>query len=174
MLTQKRLKEVLHYNPDTGIFRWLINRNQNVKIGDIAGSKKQGYIHIGVDQIGYKASRLAWLYVKGYFPENLVDHENRVRDDDRWENLRETSKRCNSINSKIQSNNTSGVTGVGKENKKWKVYIWIMGKPIRLGLFSNFIDAVKARWEGEKKYNFPNCNSTSSAYLYLKEKNYVA
>lgn len=174
MITQDRLKELLHYDPDTGIFRWKIRKPYtSIKPGQKAGKTTQGYNHIGIDGKGYKAARLAFLYMEGYFPENLVDHENQITTDDRWENLREASKQCNARNSKIQSNNTSGVKGVGKENKKWKVYIWIMGKPIRIGLFADFSDAVKARWEAEKEYGFPNCCTSSSAYLYLKEHGYV-
>ena len=82
-LTQSRLKELLHYNPETGIFTWLVSK-KGVKIGNIAGSVNSiGYRYISVDRILYKASRLAWLFIEGYFPENDVDHINRIRDDDR-------------------------------------------------------------------------------------------
>ena len=92
ILTQKRLKELLHYDPETGRFTHLLNRSTNAK-GGIAGSinKSDGYNRLYIDGKIYKGSRLAWLYVHGYFPENIVDHINKVRDDDRFINLRQSN-----------------------------------------------------------------------------------
>ena len=170
-LTQKRLKELLHYDPDTGIWKWISPKARRVKAGDIAGYiKSNGYRGITVDNILYLSSRLAHLYMEGYFPENDMDHINRIRHDDRWCNIRHVSRQCNTRNCGIASNNTSGITGVSwqKATKKWLADIRINKKQIRIGCYEKIIDAVKARWEGEKKYNFPNCNTTSSAYKYLK------
>jgi len=43
MITQTRLKELLDYNPDTGIFVWKVAR-QGIRIGAVAGHlhKKPG------------------------------------------------------------------------------------------------------------------------------------
>ena len=69
-LTQKRLKELFHYNPTTGIFTWLVNKG-NARIGYKAGTKKKdGYIQIRIDRKNFLAHRLAWLYNYGYLPEN--------------------------------------------------------------------------------------------------------
>ena len=117
-LTQKRLKELLHYDPSTGIFTWLVALSKKVKIGDIAGHiDSKGYRHIGVDCDVYRASRLAWLYMEGYFPEHEVDHEDRVRHNDRWKNLRHLTHSCNLKNRGVNSNNTSGITGVNWDKR---------------------------------------------------------
>ena len=79
-LTQERLKELLHYDPETGVFKWKQERRGGefysvvlVKVGDIAGSLRsgeRGYRHwkIGVDGENYRAHRLAWFYMKGEWP----------------------------------------------------------------------------------------------------------
>lgn len=88
-LTQKRLKKLLYYNPDTGIFTWKINSRRSLKDAPAGNLHPSGYIRIGIDSKEYRAHRLAFLYMEGYIPENDVDHINRVRDDNRWKNLRE-------------------------------------------------------------------------------------
>ena len=170
-LTQARLKELLHYDPETGIFTFRINRNR-FKAGELAGYiNDQGYLKLAVDGKEYRASRLAFLYMEGYTPEYEVDHINRDRNDDRWCNLRHVSRQCNARNIGIRSDNKSGIMGIcwRKDTNQWKSYISIDGKLINITHSNKLIDAVKARLEAEKKYNFQNCNTTSSAYLYLKE-----
>lgn len=171
-LTQDRLKELLSYDPETGIFTWKVDRTGKAKKGSRAGNlnKTNGYWIICVDNKRRLAHRLAILYIDGYLPENSLDHIDRNKINNRYNNLREVSQTCNSRNCNIAKNNKSGITGVSwhKKKNKWQSQINIP-KPINIGVFDSFIDAVKARWEAEVKYNFPNCNTTSSAYNYLKE-----
>ncbi len=91
MLTQAELKAVLHYDPETGIFtRYGHNK---------CGSKTyQGYIGIGIKRKTYYAHRLAWLYMTGVWPSKEIDHKNRIRDDNRWVNLREATRSMQSRN----------------------------------------------------------------------------
>ncbi len=171
-ITKEELKRILNYSPETGIFVWKIKPASYIKIGDIAGHKDtRGYIAIMINGKSYKAHRLAFLYMEGYFPEHDVDHIDRNPSNNTWNNLRHVSRQCNNRNCKIQKNNTSGVTGVRPryKNNTWIVQIVISEKNIHLGSFKNFIDAVKARWQAEIKYGYPNCNTTSAAYQYLKE-----
>lgn len=169
MLTQGKLKNILHYNPDTGVFVWLDDKRNHVKAGDIAGSlDAYGYNCIKIKSKSYKASRLAWLYMEGYFPEHEIDHMNRIKNDDRWNNLRHATHQCNTRNCSMAKNNSSGITGVywHKNVKKWSANIMESGRLRYLGCFDTKMDAAKARWEGEKLYSYPNCNTTSSAYQY--------
>jgi len=74
MLTQERLKELLTYNPDTGVFtRKKVSRGGRWKVGTLDGT---GYIHTRVDYKIYLAHRLAWLYMYGEFPTETIDHIN--------------------------------------------------------------------------------------------------
>ena len=174
-LTQEKLKELLHYDPDTGVFTNKIDRGKRAKKGNVAGifHVSTGYWQIYVEGKTYRAHRLAFLFMEGYFPENDIDHIDRNKINNKWNNLREVSTSCNVKNSNIRSDNTSGVKGVWKNKKnKWIAEIKVP-KKIYLGSFDNLIDAVRARWNAEVKYNFPNCNTTSSAYNYLKEKGLI-
>ena len=135
LLSQERLKEVLKYNPNTGDFVWLVSRTNRVKVGQVAGylSKGDGYISIGVDGYYYKAHRLVWLYVYGYFPKGrkpLIDHRDGNKTNNRLKNLGEVSAAENQRNLKLSAKNTSGATGiirVGLPNgSKTKInYYWI-------------------------------------------------
>ena len=173
-LTQEKLKSIIHYNPLTGLFVWKIASGR-VKVGGIAGSidKKSGYWQIGYNGKRYTGHRLAFLYVHGYFPEKGIDHKNRNKLDNTIDNLRHVSQMCNCRNSKVAKRNTSGVTGVtlDKRTGRWLSLIRVNYKRIYLGIYDSFSDAVRARWEGEKEHDFPNCNTSSSAFLWLRRNN---
>ena len=116
-LTQERLKELLHYDPETGVFTWRVARQGWIKAGDQAGSvQSTGYRLIGLAGRRYRASRLAFLYMLGRWPRADVDHKNRVRDDDMWHNLREAN------DSQNQGNRT-GTRGVYKRGNHWETSI---------------------------------------------------
>lgn len=170
-LTQKRLKELLHYDPLLGVFTRKISVRGTAK-GSTACNvcKTHGYRVTMIDGKKYRGARLAWLYMEGYFPENEIDHINRVKHDDRWKNLRHVSRQCNIRNLPTSKRNKSGIVGVSwnKGRQKWQARITVSGKNIFLGLFGNKTGAARARWNAEVKHGFPNCNTTSSAYLYLK------
>ena len=86
-----RLRELLTYNRYTGLFRWRVNRGP-CHPGDIAGTQHEaGYIQIRIDYKLYMAHVLAWFYSFEQWPENLIDHENRIRDDNRLDNLRQAT-----------------------------------------------------------------------------------
>lgn len=73
ILTQARLKELLHYSIVTGKFYWLIARSGKARSGSIAGGlRTDGYVAIRIDGIKYRANRLAWLYVVGTWPTDIV------------------------------------------------------------------------------------------------------
>ena len=135
MLTQKELKELLHYNPDTGVFTWLVSRGRN-KAGNVAGhvSKTSGYVEIRLCKKLFKAHRLAWLYMTGEWPE-ITDHINLVKDDNRWVNLREATPRQNLYNKGSLKGSSSKHKGVSwdKWKKKWVVRARSPAKHLHLG-----------------------------------------
>ena len=132
MITQKELKELLHYDPDTGVFTWKVQRGK-VKRGDIAGCKdKEGYPMVTISRRMYFAHRLAWLYVYGEWP-SLVDHINRDKSDNRIKNLRIATNQENCRNR--ESSGKSNHKGVywQKSHKRWVARISINGERIYLG-----------------------------------------
>lgn len=134
-LTQGYLKEILDYNPETGLFIWCARNALCIQVGDIAGCvTKSGYAIIRINTKNYKAHRLAFLWMTGDWVDQ-VDHINREKNDNRWCNLRECSRSQNQGNRGIQSNNTSGYKGVSwhKNDKKWNSSIRKGKKTIYLG-----------------------------------------
>ena len=152
-ITQDYLKSILHYDQETGLFRW-VNSSRHGFNGRIAGSLDKDYFKIRILNKGYLSHRLAWLYVYGYFPE-YVDHINRVTTDNRICNLREATLSENCMNQTIKTNNTSGVKGVFfcNTHRKWKSQITINKKQISLGSFNNIEDAKKVINEARIKYH---------------------
>lgn len=158
ILTQEYIKSILHYDPDTGMFTWLArDGSQFTRSGRPARSIcSEGYIVIKINDKKYKAHRLAFLYMAGYFPPEETDHINRVRNDNRWCNLRAVSRAENLRNKKRYSSNTSGVSGVSweKASGKWVASIRVNKKLKKLGRFRDIEDAVAAREAAKIDYNY--------------------
>lgn len=94
------------------------------------------------------------LILNEFDSDNIVDHINRDRLDNRKSNLRIVDKSLNAINAEIRPNNTSGVTGVSwnKNANSWRAYINYQGKRMELGYRKQFDDAVVLRLIAENKY----------------------
>ena len=141
MITREKLKELMHYNPETGQFIWLVNRNSyggKVIIGAVAGDRDHhGYYRIGVDGGRYRLHRLAWLYQTGCWPAEHIDHINGIKDDNRFCNLREANRCENLSNRGKNKNNTSGYKGVwfNRKLQKWIAGITVNNKVIHIGVF---------------------------------------
>ena len=171
MLTQERLRELLDYNAETGIFKWKESPSNGISSETEAGCVDvKGYVVIRVDNKKYYAHRLAILYVDGYMPENTVDHVNRVRADNRRTNLREASHQCQSRNCGVYKNNTSGVKGVSwrKVDKKWQAMIAVGVKRKHIGVFDTILEASYHRYAAEQCLGYPECDTNSSAKQFIE------
>ena len=135
MLTAARIRELLAYDPVSGIFTWAARR-KGCRVGSVAGRiDGNGRRQIKVDQREYPASRLAWLYVNGKWPSALIDHINHIKLDDRIANLREATSAENNANKRGWGK--SGFKGVcwNKKQKKWQANIFFKKKLRHLGYF---------------------------------------
>jgi hypothetical protein len=161
-LDQTTLKDVLRYLPTTGNFYWLRPNPfaRRVKAGDIAGRTIQnGYVQICIDGTYYLAHRLAFLYMTGSFPAQMVDHINGNPRDNRWANLREVSAKQNSQNAALSRTNKSGVVGVYWKPQigKWIATIRLAGKVTHLGCFDDIAAAAAVRKTAEQQLGYhPN------------------
>jgi len=138
VLTQELLKELLNYDPDTGIFTWKVFRGGgSPKVGEIAGSPvTDGYIKIKLAGKLRAAHHLAWLYMTGELPVEL-DHIDRNPANNRWENLRKATSHQNAHNKGKYKNNTTGYKGVfAAPSGAWHARIRVEGRLKFLGTFS--------------------------------------
>ena len=150
-LTQERLKELLNYDSETGIFIWLERRGSTPKGSRAGAANTNGHIKIVVMGVAYLAHRLVWLYHSGMWPANEIDHVNGVRDDNRRCNLRECTHAENMQNRRTPSNNKSGHIGVSWSSAagKWAARIQSSGKTYNIGVFSSVEDAASAYREAK-------------------------
>lgn len=156
ILTQCRLKELLNYDPETGLFTRRIKRaGIRANIGDIAGKFVDGdYVNIKINGKIYKAHRLAWMYVYGDFPDGEIDHINRIKHDNRIKNLRIVN-RCDNMQNIINpsKSNTCGFRGVSFK-KEFGLYfsrIQTNNERIFLGYFDKAECAYAAYLEAKAK-----------------------
>jgi len=157
MITQSELKNLLDYSPENGLFRWIKPTNSSVRVNSVAGYKTGGgYIYITINGSQYMAHRLAWLYVRGVWPKEQIDHINHVGDDNRLVNLREATNQENQRNASIRKDNASGITGVvyRKLTGKWESRIKVNGKDIYLGCYVSKEKAIKRREFANVLYGF--------------------
>jgi hypothetical protein len=154
ILTATRLREVLHYDADTGIFARLTKRQQSV--GTVPKNPNHAYLNIGVDWKVYRAHRLAWLYVHGEWPKHQIDHINGNKLDNRIVNLRVATASQNKQNMKqARSDSRSGLIGASwyASGNKWRAAIQIDGKKKHLGYFDTAEEAHQIFMEAKRQHH---------------------
>ena len=158
-LTAQRLRELLHYDPETGVFTRLISRQGlRAQVGDVAGSKNShGYIGISVDGRLYRAHRLAWLFMRGGWPTGDIDHIDGDRANNRFDNLRDVSTSVNMQNQRrAQPRNASGYLGVTRHGNRFEASIKLDGVNRYIGSYATPEEA-HASYMAEKRRLHPGC-----------------
>ena len=152
----------LNYNPETGVFTWLINTSRIVK-GTCAGSVNQGYVRIKIQRKTYAAHRLAWFMTYGHWPKHELDHVNNIRSDNRLCNLREADRSENSRNC-VSRGNVCGYKGVFvKPNGRYQARIVVKGVKYHLGHYDTAEEAHDAYVRAALKLhgNFANLKTAT-------------
>jgi hypothetical protein len=139
-LTRARLRELLHYDPKTGQFRWRKRRGNGARRAPSADHlhPQQGCRLISIDRRAYRAHQLAWFYMTGRWGRPTIDHRDRDATNNRWSNLRRATASQNNANRRRPLHNTSGHKGVSpcRQTGKWRAMIGSNGKTIHLGRFA--------------------------------------
>lgn len=149
-LTSERLREVIVYDPESGVFTWKSRGSPRFDkrfSGREAGAlRPNGYIQINIDSVIYLAHRLAWLYMTGEWPNDCIDHKDMQPSNNKFSNLRLATKAQNQRFQRKPSHNTSGFKGVSfnKVLKKWTAKISIENKTRYIGSFETPEEAHSA------------------------------
>ena len=151
-LTQAELSELVHYDPETGIIRWIKSISNRAPVGTIAGSYTKGSRNIHIYRTGFKAHRLAWLYMTGEWPKKGIDHINGNPDDNRWCNLREATQSQNTANTRRHCDNKIGYKGV-TQDKSGVFYIRVMRRGVTY-----------------RRYGFATAEIAHQAYIALSKE----
>lgn len=158
-MIQEELKSILHYDPLTGLWKWLIRVGGQADNKEYAGSSYTDQCGMTYRQVkyrgrSYKLHRLAFLYMEGYMPD-FVDHIDGNGENNIWTNLRPCTKEQNAHNRKKPVNNTSGHKGVTwyPRYKQWCARIGFNGKRVLVGYFDTIEDAVSAIVEKRKEFH---------------------
>lgn len=145
-MTRKRLKELLIYDPETGIFTRRISTGGYLAGAIAGGMAKNGYIYLSIDSVKYLAQRVVFFYMTGAWPLPQADHKNGNRADNRWGNLRVATRSQNASNGKRHRDNSSGFKGVyfHKQSGLWNAQIMFGGIRSSLGYFPSAAQAHAA------------------------------
>lgn len=152
MLTFSDLNALLAYDPISGVLTWKVSRGR-VKAGSVAGTlDSDGYLIFQAKGVPLKVHRVAFLLMTGNWPKGLIDHENRIRSDNRWSNLRDASNSVNQQN-KVDAylNSKSGLLGAHPHGDKFRAQISRKGVRILIGTFDTAEQAHSAYLEEKKK-----------------------
>ena len=135
VVDQQYLKELLHYNPEDGVFTKIKKVNRRTIIGEKAGTRVRGYVRIKIDGRQYQAGRIAYLYVTGKWPQGTIDHIDGDPSNNRFINLRDVQERINHQNiRKAFRTSTTGLLGASpSKGGQFRARIRYNGKILHLG-----------------------------------------
>ena len=146
MVTQDRLKELLHYCPETGVFTWLVGNGKSVKSGDIAGGPDaNGYFRVKIRRVTYKLHKLAFLYMANVLPPRtlFVDHIDGDKLNNAWVNLRLVTPTESNRNRRFASGELTGIER--NAYGRYRVRIRSKNSYVNIGTFKDLDTAKEAR-----------------------------
>jgi hypothetical protein len=143
------MKDLLSYNPLTGVFLWKVSRGPTVKAGDVAGSlRPDGYRSVYISGKRYLAHRLAWYFTHDCWPEGQIDHIDGNRSNNAIGNLEDVTGRENVRRGMLRYGKKTGLpTGVSVHYNGFRADACINGKPTYLGRFDDPQEAHQAYLE---------------------------
>jgi hypothetical protein len=166
--SREYLIECFGYDPETGVVLWNRRPDSHFKNGEdgwngrwagkVAGSLDSwGYMQIRINGRVYKLHRVIWKLMTGSDPIDQIDHVDQDRTNNRWSNLRAATGAENGRNRSLQSNNSSGYTGVQKYGNRWWAGYWLDGRKVHVGYYDTPEEANEALIEARAAAGFhPN------------------
>lgn len=161
-LTAARLREVLDYGPETGVFTRRVRTAQCHQVGDradfvVGTGGQKGYYRVSLDGHRHLAHRLAWLHVYGKWPDGEIDHIDGDRGNNRIENLRDVPRQINAQNFRRATKRNKRGTLLGssfhEQNHCWVARITVARKSIYIGSFDTEEQAHLAYLAYKRKHH---------------------
>lgn len=144
MNIENELKQMLRYEPDTGLLFWADAAHKSVR-GKRAGTFNRGYVLVMYKSKFYKAHRLAWLLTHGSWPKEMIDHIDGDPSNNKLNNLRDVNNHINQCNRhKARVDSKSGLMGASPYRNKWRSQIKRNGVIKYLGVFNTAQEAHEA------------------------------
>lgn len=153
------VRQRFDYDPASGEFIWKsrpvtefpsarIAKNWNTRFAGkpaFASRSDDGYSQVEL-LLGGKRVRVfghtaAFAYVAGRLPSAEIDHRNRIRDDNRFANLREATRAENNRNTVKRGRY---LTGARPRGRKWEARICHDRKLMHIGVFDTEKEAHQA------------------------------
>lgn len=145
-LSPEYIRAILHYDPNTGVMRWKVDKGSRCKAGDIAGRMGvQGYWQITIDGRLFTRAPLAVAYMMNFWPDRIIDHINKDKADDRFINLRPATDKQSNRNR--TSKNQHGLKGITTKRNLFRARIMVDGKSIHIGYYRTKEEAHAAYLE---------------------------
>lgn len=159
-ITAERLRELLHYEPETGVFTRRVKTGR-CRAGEVAtGTLNHGYILMSVDRTFRAAHRLAWLWMTGEWPTLDIDHIDGNRTNNAWRNLRHVDRSTNLENQRTAKshNKSTGLLGAyhSPTAGRFVSRIQVRGKNINLGSFGTAQEAHEAYLSAKRQLHAGN------------------
>lgn len=144
----ERLRELFSYDPETGAFTYRSRKGKR-RAGDPAGTfRPDGYLQLRVDYVKLLGHRVAWAMTFGEWPQDgmWLDHRDCNPSNNAISNLRLATPTQNLANSRIRSDNTSGIKGVARRHDGigWSAHISRAGRCYCLGSYATAEEAAAA------------------------------
>lgn len=134
----ERLNELFSYDSLTGV----VTRKRT---GKLVGTNSDGHLRVGIDKQQYLLHRIIWKLHTGNDPSPYeIDHINRIRDDNRIDNLRLVTTQDNLKNKSLYKGNKSGYPGVFKRGNRYMAQYKLNGVKHYVGTFDSALDAYDA------------------------------
>lgn len=147
--TAELVRELLDYNPDTGVVTWKVKHSAMGKIGKIIGENKTGnYRVVCLYGKQYKLHRIIWLIVYGKWPTQFIDHINGIKGDNRLINLREVTRTENQLNRPYHRKGGLPFTSYHKKYKKWAAVLpSVISKKHKISRYLGYFDTQEEAYD---------------------------